>query len=282
MHIAKIDYNDKQAPEKFITSLKESGFAILTNHPLDWQMIQNIYQEWLNFFQSDDKYQYQVKPEQKGGLFTTERSETAKGETEKDQKEFFHIFKSGVYPENISNQAQVYYDQVEQLAYTLLSWLDHHSPQEIQKRYTESLTSMVQGSSHLLRILRYTPLETSESYIRAAAHEDINLITLLPSATASGLQVKDYEGNWLNVPVEPNSLVINIGDMLQEASGGYFPSTTHRVVKHADEQQLERISMPFFMQPRPEVILSERYTAGSYFLERMNELKVIEDGKVLV
>jgi isopenicillin N synthase-like dioxygenase len=129
----------------------------------------------------------------------------------------------------------------------------------------------------LLRILHYPPLDGSEEpdAIRAAAHEDINLLTILPAANEPGLQVKAMDGSWLDVPCDFGNLIVNIGDMLQEASGGYFPSTTHRVInpKGADQTK-SRISLPLFLHPNPEVVLSERYTAKSYLQERLKELGV--------
>lgn len=283
MQIATIDYQSPQAGQNFAQSLRETGFAVIVNHPLNWSLIQSIYEEWLGFFKSEYKNQYRVRPEIKGGFFPSDLSETAKGETVKDLKEFFHIFPSGVFPQELSTTTHEYYAQALVLGKQLLQWIQDYSPADVKNAYSEPLPKMIEGSEGLLRVLRYTPVETNEDYVRAAAHEDINLITILPAATASGLQVKDAAGEWYDVPVEPNSLIINIGDMLQEASQFYYPSTTHRVVKHKNQDnQQERISMPFFLQPRGDVVLSERYTAGSYHAERMRELKVIQDGKILV
>ncbi len=130
----------------------------------------------------------------------------------------------------------------------------------------------------LLRVLHYPPLEGDEELgaIRAGAHEDINLLTVLPAANEPGLQVKTKEGDWLDVPCDFGNLIINIGDMLQEASGGYYPSTTHRVINpEGADKTKSRISLPLFLHPKPEVVLSERHTANSYLMERLRELGVI-------
>jgi len=133
------------------------------------------------------------------------------------------------------------------------------------------------STQSLLRVLHYPPIEQGDAEpgaIRAGAHEDINLITLLPAANEPGLQVKARDGSWLDVPCDFGNLIINIGDMLQEASGGYFPSTTHRVVNpEGHDSKKARISLPLFLHPRPEVVLSDRYTAGSYLQERLEELR---------
>jgi isopenicillin N synthase-like dioxygenase len=138
---------------------------------------------------------------------------------------------------------------------------------------------MIKNSEQtLLRVLHYPPLDGSEEpdAIRAAAHEDINLLTILPAANEPGLQVKGKDGNWIDVPCDFGNLIVNIGDMLQEASGGYFPSTTHRVINpEGSDQTRARISLPLFLHPRPDVVLSERYTADSYLTERLRELGVI-------
>ena len=129
----------------------------------------------------------------------------------------------------------------------------------------------------LLRVLHYPPLTGDEEpgAIRAAAHEDINLLTILPAANEPGLQVKGKDGEWMDVPADFGNLIINIGDMLQEASNGYFPSTSHRVINPTGKgSDKSRISLPLFLHPRSEVKLSERHTQESYLLERLRELGV--------
>ena len=129
----------------------------------------------------------------------------------------------------------------------------------------------------LLRILHYPPLDGSEEpeAIRAAAHEDINLLTLLPAANEPGLQIKGTGDSWIDVPCDFGHLIVNIGDMLQEASGGYFPSTSHRVINPPESDHTKsRIALPLFLQPKPEVVLSSRYTSGSYLAERLAELGI--------
>ena len=108
--------------------------------------------------------------------------------------------------------------------------------------------------------------------------DSINLITLLPAANEPGLQVQARDGSWLEVPCDFGNLVVNVGDMLQEASGGYFPSTTHRVVNpDGASHNRSRISIPLFLHPRSEVVLSQRHTAGSYLSERLEELRQVAE-----
>jgi isopenicillin N synthase-like dioxygenase len=160
-----------------------------------------------------------------------------------------------------------------------LDWIEQESPADVRKHYREPLSNMIKGSDQtLLRILHYPPLAGDEEpdAIRAAAHEDINLITLLPASNEPGLQVKSKDGTWLDVPSDFGNLIVNIGDMLQETSGHYFPSTTHRVVNpQGADTSKARISLPLFLHPRPDVVLSEKYTADTYLSERLRELGVV-------
>jgi isopenicillin N synthase-like dioxygenase len=112
--------------------------------------------------------------------------------------------------------------------------------------------------------------------LRAAPHEDINLLTLLPAADGPGLELQLRGGEWVSVPHKPGQLIINIGDMLQEVTDGYLPSTTHRVAAPARGEALpSRMSLPLFLHPRPEVVLSSRYSARQYLTQRLNELGVV-------
>lgn len=172
-----------------------------------------------------------------------------------------------------------YYERANAFASELLGWVEAHAPSEVQEKFSVALSEMINGSEKtLLRVLHYPPMTGNEEpgAIRAAAHEDINLLTVLPAANEPGLQVQAKDGSWIDVPCDFGNLIINIGDMLQEASGGYFPSTTHRVINPSGERQTQsRISLPLFLHPKPEVVLSERYTAHSYLMERLRELGVI-------
>ena len=136
---------------------------------------------------------------------------------------------------------------------------------------------MLERSDHtLLRVLHYPPLRGDEDpgAVRAAAHGDINLLTILPAATEPGLQVLGKDEAWHDVPCDFGLLIVNIGDMLEEASGGYYPSTVHRVLNPVGDARFKpRISLPLFLHPRRDVVLSKRYTVGSYFDERMRELR---------
>jgi isopenicillin N synthase-like dioxygenase len=276
MHLPVVDFTSTTAPQDFCKNLHETGFGVLKNHPLNQALVEGIYTEWLAFFKTEAKHKYPTDPATHDGYFSPRVSETAKNFTKKDIKEFFHIYPKGRYPSEVSDAARRYYTQGAALAATLLNWVEENSPADIRARYSMPLPQMIEGCDQtLLRVLHYPPLQGDEEpgAVRAAAHGDINLLTLLPAATEPGLQVLGKDNAWHDVPCDFGLLIVNIGDMLEEASGQYYPSTTHRVLNPTGAAATRsRISLPLFLHPRREVVLSQRYTVGSYFEERMREL----------
>jgi len=279
MQLEAVDYQAPNAQEAFVESLRETGFGVLKNHPISQAMVTGIYQNWQTFFDSEEKNNYVYNKGTQDGFFPQSVSEVAKGFTKKDIKEYYHFYPWGQCPQALRPQLAEYYDKANDLARELLGWIEDHSPEDVSKLYSQPLSNMIKDSDQtLLRVLHYPPLQGDEEpdAIRAAAHEDINLITILPAANEPGLQVKGKDGNWIDVPCDFGNLIVNIGDMLQEASGHYFPSTTHRVINPAGTDVTKsRISLPLFLHPRPDVVLSERHTAKSYLHERLKELGVI-------
>jgi isopenicillin N synthase-like dioxygenase len=278
MQIQVVDYQDKNAPKLFVQSLRETGFGVLINHPIQQQLVESIYKNWYEFFCSEEKHTLNFDPQKQDGYFSTEISETAKGHANKDIKEYFHVYPWGRIPEQLKAEILNYYNNASELAAELLDWVEKYSPVEVSSKYSEQLSNMIKDTPNtLLRILHYPPLKGDEEpgAVRAAAHEDINLLTILPAANEPGLQVQQQDGSWIDVPSDFGSLIINIGDMLQEASGGYFPSTSHRVINPSGKaSEKSRISLPLFLHPRDEVVLSDRHTQKSYLLERLKELGV--------
>jgi isopenicillin N synthase-like dioxygenase len=278
MKLIAVDYTAANADELFVESLHKTGFGVLKNHPISQARVTSIYQRWQAFFDSQQKHQYSFSKETHDGFFSTNISETAKGCKKKDIKEYFHYYPWGRCPEDLLQEISDYYQDTNALAAELLAWVEKYSPAEVCAKYSQPLSTMVTESQQtLLRILHYPPLDGSEEpdAIRAAAHEDINLLTLLPAANEPGLQVKGTGDSWIDVPCDFGHLIVNIGDMLQEASNGYFPSTTHRVVNpKGSDQSRSRISLPLFLHPNPQVVLSDRYTAKEYLQERLEELGV--------
>ncbi|ABI39258.1 2OG-Fe(II) oxygenase [Shewanella sp. MR-4] len=279
MKLETIDYRAADSAKRFVESLRETGFGVLSNHPIDKELVESIYAEWQAFFNSDAKNEFMFNRETHDGFFPASISETAKGHTVKDIKEYYHVYPWGRIPDSLRTNILAYYEKANALASELLEWIETYSPDEVKAKFSIPLPEMIADSHKtLLRILHYPPMTGDEEMgaIRAAAHEDINLITVLPAANEPGLQVKAKDGSWLDVPSDFGNIIINIGDMLQEASGGYFPSTSHRVINpEGTDKTKSRISLPLFLHPNPSVVLSERYTADSYLMERLRELGVL-------
>lgn len=277
MNVEVVDFQSPDAPESFTRSLRHTGFAVLVNHPLPQPLVQQIYDEWLAFFESDAKYHYRFSDENQDGYFGPEISETAKGNTVRDIKEFFHVYPWGQYPAEVSDAALRYAAHAKDVANTLLGWVDDNTPPEVADGFSRPLNRMMDGSTRtLLRVLRYPPLRGDEppGAVRAAAHEDINLLTVLPASNEPGLQVRDINGKWHDVPCDFGSIAVNAGDMLQLASGGYYPSTSHRVLNPTgDSATRSRLSLPLFLHPADDVILAEGRTAFSFLQERIAELR---------
>lgn len=277
VELVAVDYQSADADVKFVQSLRDTGFGVLKNHPISEDTVNAIYDRWAGFFNGNDKQNYLFDNEKFDGFFPITMAETAKGHTVRDIKEYYHFYPWGRCPEELKSQLDDYYSQAVNLASTLLSWVEKHTPSNVASEFSEPLSNMIKDSGQsLLRVLHYPPLpeDVDAGAIRASAHEDINLLTLLPAANEPGLQVKQRDGSWLDVPCDFGNLIINVGDMLQEASGSYFPSTTHRVINpEGNNKRKSRISLPLFLHPRPEVQLSKRYSAGSYLTERLTELR---------
>ena len=277
MDVAVVDYQDSDAPETFTRSLRETGFAVLVNHPLPWSLVEKIYREWADLFDSPAIHKYLMDSGGNVGWFPPNRSETAKGSNVRDLKEFFHVYDWSMYPAEVSRAALEYRDIATVLAHTLLGWVEANTPAEVQQRFSVPLSKMLDGSTQtLLRVLRYPPLQgdVPEGAVRAAAHEDINLLTVLPASDQPGLELLDTNGEWHAVPCDPGSLAVNGGEMLDLASGGWYPATTHRVVNPVGPAALKpRMSLPLFLHPANDVVLAEGRTAYEFLKQRIAELR---------
>lgn len=275
MEILKVNFQEPQASQKFTRSLKETGFGVITNHGIEPGLITEVYEEWIRYFSSEDKFKDKFDPHTQDGYFPF-GSENAKNSEVKDLKEFYHIYPGKKFPTQLSQKTWVLYHALLKLGSELLCWIDQETPEPIRKHYSMPLHEMIEGSDrNLFRIIHYPPLQGDEpeGSIRAAAHEDINLITLLPASTEMGLQVKSSLGKWFDVPGNFGDIVINVGDMLQMASDSYYRSTTHQVINPRGEAaKISRYSMPLFVHPKDKVKLSAQLTAGDYLDQRLKEI----------
>lgn len=307
--VAVVDYTSSSAAEKLTDSLKSTGFAVLTNTPVPDSLIQDVYAEWREFMiRLNDEHnsqttsdtptlaqKYYLSTEAQDGYFPTAVSETAKGATARDLKHYYQCyFPHGRYPSEVSTKAHKLWRSLLDLGKTLVSWIDENMPDEIKTTIENkigegvTLSDCVSDERTMLRILHYPGSldEEPPGAVRAAAHEDINLITILPAGSARGLQVKSNRSDeWLEVPLVPGSIVINVGDMMQEMSDGAYVSTTHRVVKMEEEVGVtapggfgrrDRMSTPCFVHLKGKCPVSERFGSAEHYLkERLVTLGVV-------
>jgi len=278
MQVLTVDYQSPDAAKLFVKSIRETGFAVMKNHPIPYDLVQKAFEIWEDFFSNDSKFDYTfdpVRPGYQDGFFPF-KSENAKDYDKKNLMEFFHYYRWGKLPPAVTKETVDLFQAMEKLGIETLGWLEAGLPEDIRDGLSMPLSEMVEKSDgSLFRVIHYPPIQENEEEgaMRSAPHEDIDLMTLLPAASAPGLQLKDLNGNWHSINCDPGQLAFNSGDMLQMATRGFYPSTTHQVVNPVGEAARKpRFSMPFFFHPRPEVRLSKMYTAGSYLQERLNEL----------
>ena len=274
LELLTISFTDRDAPERFEQSLRSSGFAVLRDHPIPLDIISSVYDEWKIFFRTDSKFDFPFDVEKQDGYFPF-LSENAKGSNAKDLKEFYHIYPWGRMPNSIGPSTMDLFNALKDVASTLLEWLQSCSPESVNQLFSMRLKDMIEDSeSSLLRVIHYPPMSGNENTgsIRAAAHEDINLLTMLVAGSEPGLQVLDLDGQWHDISCDQDTIIVNSGDMLKMASGGYYPSTTHQVINPKVTENVSRYSIPLFLHPRDEVILSESHTAESFLTERLEEI----------
>lgn len=274
MDIATVSYTAPDAPAAFARSLRDTGFAVLTDHPVAPERIARFYEAWGRFFASEEKHAFTREPGGAAGYFPFQ-SENAKGAAQKDLKEFFHVYPDGAVPGALEGETRALHAELTAVGERLLGWLQAESPAEVTDALSEPLPDMVRGSTqNLLRVLHYPALDTppEPGAVRAAAHGDINLLTCLLSGSEPGLEALDTAGRWHAVPCDPGMMVVNAGDMLEMATGGRYPATVHRVVNPPEITTKARFSSPLFLHPRPEVVLKPGTTADDFLNERLREI----------
>ena len=274
--LPQISYASPDCSDAFMASLHRYGFAAVVDHPLDDARIKRIYADWMDFFADKRSADFAMDPVNQDGYFSLQQAEAAKGFDERDYKEYFQFYKWGRCPSHLKADLEAHFEDCLKFSATLLRWVAEQLPSDIVSRLSMPLESMIEDSAQtMLRVLHYPPVESGVVLPRAAAHEDINLLTILPASDGPGLELQLSDGEWIEVVNRPSQVVVNIGDMLQEATEGFLRSTTHRVATPDGGQAASgRMSLPLFLHPRPEVTLSARYTANSYLGERLQELGV--------
>ncbi|MCG5644247.1 MAG: 2-oxoglutarate and iron-dependent oxygenase domain-containing protein [Flavobacteriaceae bacterium] len=296
---------DPNRKSKFINEIGQAfeniGFVALKGHFLDDELVAKLYHEIKLFFELPQEVKNQYEIPGTGGQrgYTSFGKEHAKGRKEGDLKEFWHFgqYKPAPahtgesYPENVQVKeldsfntiGKQVYEALEKTALEVLRALALHIG--LEEHYFDAYA--IAGNS-ILRPIHYPPI-TSEpkNAVRAAAHGDINLITLLMGAQGKGLQVKNHNEEWVDAIAAPDELMINVGDMLSRHTNNKLKSTIHRVVNPPRELWgSSRYSIPFFMHPISSMPLNcldncidenhpkafEDITAGDYLNERLVEL----------
>lgn len=294
--------------QKFIQDLgrafNETGFVTIANHGLSQELIDELYSVVKAFFdlpqEIKNKYEFPELAGQRG--YTSKGKEKAKDAKVPDLKEFWQRGQTIVgeeyskedFPDNPFVEelprfneitAQVY-KKLEDAGRSLLKAIAIYL--ELDENYFEP--HVINGNS-ILRAIHYFPIENPDELpadaVRAGAHEDINLITLLIGASADGLEVLTKNGEWFPIKAKGEDIVVNVGDMLQRLTNNKLKSTTHRVVNPPRElMKTSRYSVPFFLHPKASMSLAclescisekypkqyEDYTAGQYLDERLREI----------
>ena len=294
----------KQFSDEIGKAFNDTGFVTVTNHGLSKELIDDLYAQVKALFALPDevKSSYEI-PELAGQRgYTGKNKETAKGFKTPDMKEFWQIGQTvtdgGVnkddYPDNLVvkelpkfNEVTLeIYRKLENIGINLLRAIAVYL--NLDEHYFDD---KVHNGNSILRTLHYFPIENPDAVpadaVRAGAHEDINLITLLIGASADGLEVLTRTGEWYPVKAHGEDLVVNVGDMLQRLTNNKLKSTTHRVVNPPRElMKFSRFSVPFFLHPKsdmdltslPSTIDAENpkafsdMTAGEYLDERLREI----------
>ncbi len=273
--IKAVDLGTPDSHEQVVTSLIESGFAVIENHGIEKQSLTDLYARWDDLFVNGEFRKFEADANSQNGYFSQDQSETAKGATEKDLKEFFQYRPGCEMPAALRELTANYFDTLFDLGKTILTWIQENTSTKLWESLDRPLPDWLDYEQTMLRILRYPPMTGNEppGAIRAGAHEDINFITLLPAASKPGLEIRPKGQDWSAVEAPSGSIIINIGDMLQELTGGVLPSTTHRVVNpEGEDVTAARITAPVFCHPYDSLVLSDRYTAGQYLHERLAEI----------
>jgi len=309
VNLADFISGDETRKQKFINEIgkayEDIGFVALKGHFLSENLVDNLYGEIKNFFSLPVETKRSYEIEGIGGQrgYISFGKESAKGKKEGDLKEFWHFGQyvednpalKAEYPENVSVSELPEFNTVGKETYQMLEKTGVYVLRalalflDLDEFYFDNY---IKNGNSILRPIHYPPItEEPKNAVRAAAHGDINLITLLMGSHGKGLQVQNHAGEWIDAIANPDELVINVGDMLARHSNNRLKSTIHRVVNPPKELWgTSRYSIPFFMHPVSEMPLNcldncvtpenpkgfEDITAGEFLNERLIELGLIK------
>lgn len=264
--------NDKVTfTNELFRGLKDYGFIILVDHPVEHKLTEKAYDLTHQFFQLPTSTKQKYVCKEGGGQrgYTAFGVEHAKDSKYPDLKEFWHVgrevlvnevkfrsyFPENIWPVEVAEFKDVMlklYNGMDLTSNIVLESLG--MALDVPQSY---FRDMLQDGNSIIRAIHYPPLgkDAPKNAVRAAAHEDINLITVMVGATSAGLELLDRDGKWLPVMCNEKQLVVDSGDMLSRITNDVIPATTHRVV-NPDDASSTRYSMPFFTHPNPDTILS--------------------------
>ena len=301
--------NDPIKKAEFVEQIgkayEDIGFVALKGHFLDETLVKNLYNEIEQFFnlpiETKESYEIDGIGGQRG--YVSFGKESAKGKKEGDLKEFWHFGQyvednpklKAEYPENVTVNELAKFNTIGKQAFQMLEKTAKYVLRalalylDLEETYFDNY---IHNGNSILRPIHYPPITTEpKAAVRAAAHGDINLITLLMGAQGKGLQVQNHTGDWIDAMAEPDELMINVGDMLSRHTNNKLKSTIHRVVNPPKELwRTSRYSIPFFMHPVSEMKLDvlencidsnnpkqfEDITSGEFLNERLRELGLLK------
>jgi isopenicillin N synthase-like dioxygenase len=289
--LALAERDPDAAAAAFGDAFASTGFAIVEGHGIDPALIARADAAARALFALPEAEKAALVVPGGGGQrgLTPFGREAAKGAARADLKEFWHIGREGdpALPPNIwpvladfREASLALYAALEAAGLRILRPIARHLGLP-----DDHFDTAVTGGNSILRLLHYPPVPAGAQGLRAEAHEDINVITLLLGAEEAGLELLSRDGEWRSIAVPPGALVCNIGDMLQRYSGGRLPSTTHRVVNPAPDRAAHaRYSMPFFLHFRSDFVIETMaggpqhwpaITADAYLRQRLHEIGLL-------
>ena len=286
MHkIPKVSFHDLvSADEEVIdyltNSLNNVGFFIINEHPIDQALIKNTFAltEELFNLPFDVKHKYHMPGTNGARGYTPYGIETALNEKVADQKEFWHQGSTSnkdlmpnLYIDELSNFKLLddLYLEFEKMGNQIL-----HAFTNFNIDYNADISDCATNGNSVLRLIHYPAIQEINPH-RARAHNDVNLITLLIGGNEAGLEAQDKAGNWIECNCDEGEIICNIGDMLEIISNEKLTSTTHRVVTKNNNNRA-RYSIPFFLHPRPGIILNKntKITADEFLTKRLQDIKL--------
>lgn len=269
--IATLDFSDHAHDRvafgrKLVAGMRETGFIVIRNHTIPQTDVNAVQSASKAFFElsEDVKRGYAMPDHQFQRGYSPFGTESAKDRDAPDLKEFWHVGRDSIpglpgtpsvdHVSDFDSTTQSLFDAMDDFACTLMRAIGH-----TLNMGDAQLDAALNNGNSILRLLHYPPMPAREGVgpsVRAAEHEDINLLTLLLGAEEAGLQVKHRSGQWLSINAPVGAVVVNAGDMLDRLTGGIIPSTTHRVVNPTRARAPHsRYSMPYFLHPASDFTL---------------------------